>query len=110
MPEGFRPRTFPLRSIFGPPKEKRGSATRALTLPQPPLLGAHHIAEASPGLAVEARQLHLLDRREVGRARVDLDARQRGVGDEVLEAGRLLHDVGAAQVVARLLEHLLERL
>src|SRR5262245_38855282 len=64
-----------------------------------------HLAEQHPALAVELGELFLLDRREVGRARVDLDARQQEWQLEVLDVRGLLHDVLARQVVAALLDH-----
>src|SRR6185503_6174509 len=69
-------------------------------------LFAHDFAETHPLRAVEARQLHRLDRREVGGAGVDLDAGQQAIGREVLQAGRLLHHIRPRQVVAGLFENL----
>src|SRR4029079_12984093 len=48
-------------------------------------------AEALPGIALELHQLHLRDRREVGRRRVNLDTRQQTIELEPLNAGPLLH-------------------
>ena len=72
--------------------------------------GVEDLAEQGPPLAVEPGELLLLDRGEVGRARVDLDAGQQQRQLEVLEVRRLLHDVLAREVVAALLEHLGHRL
>src|SRR6185369_15754638 len=66
----------------------------------------HDLAEAFPGVALELHQLKLRERGKVGRRGVDLDARQKAAELEVLEACRLLHDVGAGEVVTALLEHL----
>src|ERR1044072_3932162 len=52
---------------------------------------AEHVAEQLPGLAVEAGELDGLDRIEVSRAGVDLDAGQQDRHPQVLHAGRLLH-------------------
>src|SRR3984957_20140156 len=67
-------------------------------------------AEQVPLLALEPHHLQLLDRGEVGRPGVDLDARQQRVGLEILQARRLLHDVLAREIVAALLQHLHQRL
>src|SRR5207247_519148 len=78
MAAGFRRRIFSPRSI-GPPhsqKQKREPSGPRFQLTTRRKLLAHHVAEADPGLAVEPRQLHGFDRREVGRAGIDLDARQ----------------------------------
>jgi arylsulfatase A-like enzyme len=69
-------------------------------------IGAHDRAEPLPGLALEAGQLQLPDRREVGRAGVDLDAGQQAVEFHILQAGGLLHDVFAGQIVAASLQAL----
>src|SRR6267154_2975383 len=60
------------------------------------------IAEQFPFLALELHQLKLADRGEIGWAGVDLDAGQQDFGTEILEACRLLHDVGAGEVVTAL--------
>ena len=65
-----------------------------------------HLAEQHPALAVEARELQLLERIEVGRTGVDLDPGQQHRQLEILEAGGLPHHVLARQLVAALLEHL----
>src|SRR5262249_8982584 len=64
------------------------------------------VAEQMPRLAVELHQLHLLDRKEVVRTGVDLDARQHHVAGEILEICRLLHDVFARQIIAALPEQM----
>src|ERR1700682_2702573 len=69
-------------------------------------LTADDRSEQVPLLALETHHLKLFDRIEVGRAGVDLHARQQGVEVEVLEARGLFHDVVAGQVVACLLQHL----
>src|SRR5215204_7674910 len=50
-------------------------------------------AEQFPALAVELHHLHLLVDAVVGRRGVGDHAGQRQAADEVLQAGRLLHDV-----------------
>src|SRR5262249_11991253 len=50
-------------------------------------------AEVHPALTVELRELLLLDRIEVARARVDLDAGQQHRQRQVLDVRGLLHDV-----------------
>src|SRR5581483_7519767 len=63
-------------------------------------------AEQLPALAVELHHLQLLvDAIVLGRGVVD-DARQREIELDVLQAGRLLHDVLAGQVVAAGLQHM----
>src|SRR2546430_7222557 len=64
------------------------------------------VAEQFPPLALEPLQLQLADRGEVGRRGIDGDAGQQDFGAEVLEVGRLLHDVCTGEVVVALLEHL----
>src|ERR1700759_453125 len=68
-------------------------------------VGADDIAEAFPSLALEPLQLYRRDRGEIGRRRVNLDARQQARDLEVLHACRLLHDVLPGQVVAAVLQH-----
>src|SRR5689334_25374963 len=52
-----------------------------------------HIADRLPGAAVELDQPQLLDRLEIPRPRIDLDARQQRGSLVVVECGRLLHHV-----------------
>src|SRR5262245_39663557 len=73
-------------------------------------VAVHDLAEQLPGFALELLQLDLRDRSEVGRAGVDLDARQQAAEFEILDAGRLLHDVLTRQVVAACLEDVNESL
>jgi hypothetical protein len=54
-----------------------------------PHIRADHVPEQLPLLALEALQLQLADRGEVGGAGVELHAGQQRVGLEVLEAGDL---------------------
>src|SRR4051794_6327126 len=84
-----------------------GDIVSSLSSPLPS--AADHVAHQLPALAVELLELHLLDREEIGRAGIDLDARQQHRHFEVLEVGRLLHDVLARQIVAALLQHLGQR-
>src|SRR2546423_3199769 len=81
------------------------SSGRSIIRPSMALL-AQHVAEQHPLLAVEALELHRLDRREVVAAGGDADPGQQGVDAKALHVGRLLHDVLARQVVAALLEDL----
>src|ERR671912_2283408 len=69
--------------------------------------GRQDLAEQLPGLALEALQLHSLDRVKVGRAGRDRDARQQARDPELLVAGGLLHQVLARQAIAALLQRLL---
>ncbi len=48
-------------------------------------LGVHHVAEQLPGLALEALQLHRLDRVEVGGAGADEDAWQQQRHAKIVE-------------------------
>src|SRR3954453_2021934 len=73
-------------------------------------VGADHVSEQLPLLALELLELKLADRREIGRRGVDLDARQQRLGAEVLQARRLLYDVLAREIVAALLQDLNQRL
>ena len=75
-----------------------------------PNLSGDHGSEQFTVFTVESRHLHLLDREIVGRACVDLDARQQQPRFEVLEVSGLSHDVLAGEFVAALLEHLNQRL
>src|SRR5258707_14901538 len=74
------------------------------------LLGANLSANYGPKqftvFTVESRHLHLLDRKIVGRASIDLDARKQQPEFEILEVGCLSHDVLAGEFVAALLEYL----
>src|SRR5262249_17745069 len=66
-------------------------------------LGTDDVTEQVPFAVGEAHHLELLDRREVGRAGVDLDAgHDRGRG-EIFQVCRLLHHGCAREVVAALL-------
>ena len=78
----------------GPQKKGLGRlGGQALSVSGAELSAAQHVAEQLPGLPVEALQLHLLDRREVVRRRIELDARQQHRQLEVVKARGLLHDV-----------------
>src|SRR5216684_5489914 len=66
---------------------------------------ADDVAEALPCVALEAHQLQLRQRSEIGGAGVNLDAGQQAAEFEILDAGGLLHDVFAGEVVAALLQH-----
>src|SRR5215208_3362282 len=63
-------------------------------------------AEQFPALAVELHHLHLLVDAVVGRRGVGDHAGQRQAAGDVLQIGRLLHDVFAREVVAALLQDL----
>src|SRR5260221_635229 len=65
-----------------------------------------HRAERLERFAGKARHLHLLDREEVGCAGVELYSGQEHPELDVLQAGGLLHHVGAGEIVAALLENL----
>src|SRR5438045_1151259 len=72
-------------------RRRRSCPTQASTTYCRLLLARDHLAEQLELLAVEALELHRLDRREVAGARVDGDARQQGLDAEALEARGLLH-------------------
>src|SRR5258706_16326205 len=78
MPAGLSCIAFSPWSIVVLQKKARAEA-RAFTLAQEKGLLAHDLAEALPFLAVEARQLHRLDRREIVARGVDVDAGQHRV-------------------------------
>src|ERR1700730_4584727 len=59
-------------------------------------------AEQLPALAVELHHLHLLVDAVIGRRRMGGHAGQRQAAGEVLQTGRLLHDVFAREIVAAL--------
>src|SRR5438270_14001760 len=67
-------------------------------------------AEQLPALAVELHHLHLLVDAVVVQPGVDLHAGQRQARGIALDAGDLLHDVLAREVVAALLEPLRQQL
>src|SRR3954466_12580638 len=67
-------------------------------------------AEQFPALAVELHHLQLLVDAVIVRRGVGDDARQRQIELDVLEAGRLLHDVLAGEIVAARLEHVDQQL
>src|SRR5467141_1932984 len=73
-------------------------------------VGVDDVAEALPGLTLESLELNSGDRGEVGGAGIDLDARKQATELKSLDAGRLLHDVLAREIVAAGLQHMLERL
>src|SRR4051794_40700946 len=61
-------------------------------------------AEQLPALAVELHHLQLLVDAIIVRSGVGKDARQRQIELDILQAGRLLHDVLAGEIVAAHLE------
>src|SRR5439155_26293547 len=63
-------------------------------------VAADDLAEQFPLLALEELHLELGNRREIGRAGVDLDAWQQRVRREVLQVRGLLHEIGAGEIVA----------
>src|SRR6266571_5255261 len=67
-------------------------------------LGRDHLSERLKALALETLHFHRLDRIEIGGAGVDLDALDYHRQLETLNTCSLLHDVGAGQVVAALLQ------
>src|ERR1700722_16980693 len=71
------------------------------------LLARHHRPEQLPALALESHHLQLLERGEIGRAGLDMGARQIDADLEI-QIGGLLHDVFAGQVVAALPQDLLQ--
>src|ERR1700739_112113 len=69
-------------------------------------VAGNDVTEQFPLLTLEALHLQLGDRGGVGGRGVDLDAGQQRVRRKVLQARRLLHDVGAGEVVAAHFQHL----
>src|SRR5215208_1572902 len=63
-------------------------------------------AEHFPTLTVEPHHLQLLVDAVIGWRGIGEDTRQRQIEHDVLEAGRLLHDVFAGEIIAALLEHM----
>src|ERR1700730_3416971 len=63
-------------------------------------------SEQHPALAVEALQLHLPDRMEIGRAGADENSRQHHRQLQIPEVLGLPHDVLPGEVVAALPQHL----
>src|SRR6476620_12248722 len=78
--------------------------------PTPASLGPHveHFAELLPVAAVPALQLQLRPDHVAGRAGIDRDARHGGRKHEILQVLGLLDDVFTRQIIAALLEDLLE--
>src|SRR5260221_2434145 len=62
-------------------------------------LAADGLADQLPLLSLEPLHLQLGDRGKIGGRGVDLDARQQRIRRKVLQARRLLHDVGAGEIV-----------
>src|SRR5262245_23893893 len=85
----------PVRSAR-PPEEP---AAARLSLLRRALVG-ENVPEQLPSLALKPRQAHGLDRIKIGRARVYLDTLDDHRQLQVLHIRRLLHDVGAGEVVA----------
>src|SRR6266404_3376137 len=75
-----------------------------------PDVAVDDVTEALPGLALESLKLNRGDRGKVSGAGIDLDARKQKAELKSLDAGRLLHDVRAREIVAAGLQHMLERL
>src|SRR6476659_3841351 len=116
MSASWLPGSTPFESVFTRPRPE-ADICQSPRWSEPPypypgfwLLGSNLPANCGPKqftvFTVESRHLHLLDGEIVGRAGVDLDARQQQPEFEVLEVGRLPHDVLAGELVAALLEHL----
>src|SRR6516225_11962545 len=66
-------------------------------------------AETFPALAVEAHELHLVDRHVIGRRSVDLDAREQHGQFQIANRKRLLQYVFGRQIVAAGLQHGFQR-
>src|ERR1700687_5077632 len=60
---------------------------------------ANNWSKQLPAFSIEPRHLHLLVEMIVGRRAGDHDTRQRQVEDYILEAGGVLHDVLAGEVI-----------
>src|SRR3954452_19241077 len=67
-------------------------------------VAADDLTEQVPLVALELHQLKLRDRSEVGRAGVDLDAGQQAAELQILDVGRLLHDVLSREIVTARLQ------
>ena len=64
-----------------------------------------NLAEADPARAVEAHELHLFDRKVIGRTGGHADSRKQHRQFRLIEAGRLPQHVLAREVVAALAQH-----
>src|SRR5947209_6014851 len=73
-------------------------------------VAADDVAEQFPLVSLELHQLKLGDRREIGGAGVNLDARKQTTKFQIPDARRLLHDVFSREIVAALLQHIDEPL
>src|SRR6202158_546430 len=69
-------------------------------------LAGDDIAEQLPAFAIELHQLHLLDRKEIVRAGVDLDPRQQHIDGKILQVCGLLHHILARKIVTALFQNL----
>src|SRR6266581_1387026 len=74
-----------------PQRAVAGDSLRVGKNPLAPDFAAKHWPEQLPCRALESPQLYLLDRREIDRAGVNLDAGQQVRGSEVLQVCGLLH-------------------
>src|ERR1700682_2236877 len=72
------------------------------------LIPGLQLAEPLPLLAGKAHDLHLLDRNVIGRAGVDLDARQHHRQFHVLDGVSLLEDILGCKIVAAGFQHRFE--
>src|SRR3569833_895240 len=98
------------QNINKPPRALPAGASRIVGRMSAGDVRGDHVAEQLPALTLEAHQLKLADRREIGRRGIDGDARQQHLGAEITQARRLLHVVLTREIVAALLEHLLQGL
>src|SRR5260370_32902839 len=92
------------RSKRNPPQHAAGAWVRPLRADRSDReasaadVAADDFAKQIPFIAVELLQLKLGKRRKIGRAGIDLDARQQAAELQTTEAGRLLHHVLAGEV------------
>src|SRR6266481_7625531 len=66
---------------------------------------ADDISEKLPLFSLQSNHAHLFDRSEVRSTGVDRNSRKQDVGSEIRQAGGLLHDVFAGEVIAALLQN-----
>src|ERR1700730_4803583 len=82
-----------------PYRDRCASNDGQCAMPDSAILSArHHRPEQVPAFALELHHLKLLQRRKIGRAGLDLGARQIDADLEI-QVGRLLHDVLAGEIV-----------
>src|SRR5882757_554086 len=66
---------------------------------------ADDISEQLPLFSLQSNHSHLFDRSKVRSTGVDRNSREQNVGSEIRQAGGLLHDVFAGEVITALLQN-----